>query len=121
MNANQAVHPVRTMCRVLGVSHSGFYDWLERTPSKRSIENAVLTERIRQIHAASHESYGRPRIRAELREQGTRVSGKRIARLMRQAGLRGISRRRGFTVTTRRDARQRPAPDLVQRRFEAAA
>ena len=120
MNANQAVHPVRTMCRVLGVSHSGFYDWLERTPSKRSIENAVLTERIRQIHAASHESYGRPRIRAELREQGTRVSGKRIARLMRQAGLRGISRRRGFTVTTRRVARQRPAPDLVQRRFEAA-
>jgi putative transposase len=119
MNANQAAYPVRTMCRVLRVSHSGFYDWLDRAPSKRSIDDAVLTERIRQIHAQSHDSYGRPRIRAELNAQGTTVNAKRIARLMRLAGLRGISRRRGFTVTTLRDVRQRPAPDLVQRRFDA--
>jgi putative transposase len=60
-----------------------------------------------------------PRVRAELIDQGLVVSRKRVAALMRQHGIRGISRRRGFTVTTRRDTRQRPAPDLVQRKFEA--
>jgi putative transposase len=61
-----------------------------------------------------------PRIRAELGEQGIGVGGKRIARLMRRAGLRGVSRRRAFVMTTHRDDRSRPAPDLVQRRFQAA-
>jgi len=109
------------MCRVLGVSPSGFYDWLDRPPSRRAIANAVLTERIRAIHAESHEIYGRPRIHAELIEQGCRVGGKRIARLMRLANIRGVSRRRGFVVTTRRDQHRRPAPDLVQRTFRAQA
>jgi putative transposase len=54
--ANQADFPVRTMCRVLGVSASGFYAWRERRPSQRSITNAVMTERIRQIHKDSYES-----------------------------------------------------------------
>jgi putative transposase len=109
------------MCRVLGVSPSGFYDWRDRPPSRRAIANAVLTERIRAIHAESHEIYGRPRIHAELIEQGCRVGGKRIARLMRLANIRGVSRRRGFVVTTRRDQHRRPAPDLVQRTFRADA
>jgi len=60
--ANQAVFPVRTMCCVLGISASGFYAWRERAPSLRSITNAVMTERIRQIHKDSYESYGMPRV-----------------------------------------------------------
>lgn len=117
--ANQADFPVRTLCRVLRVSASGFYAWRDRAPSRRSMDNAVLTEKIRRAHADSDATYGMPRIRAELMEQGMTVSRKRVARLMRQAGLRGVSRRRGFVVTTQRDERLRPAPDLVQRSFRA--
>jgi putative transposase len=119
VNANQAAFPVRKLCHVLGVSRSGFYDWLRRTPSQRAMDDAVLGERIRAIHADCDATYGMPRIRAELAEQGVRVGGKRIARLMRAAELRGVSKRRGFVVTTQRDAKQRPAPDLVKREFKA--
>ncbi|ODS99156.1 MAG: transposase [Lautropia sp. SCN 69-89] len=108
------------MCRVLGVSASGYYAWRERPPSQRAIEDAVLSERIRAIHASSDQTYGSPNIHAELRDEGSRVGRKRVARLMRQALIRGVSRRRGFVVTTRRDARQPPAPDLVNRRFVAS-
>jgi putative transposase len=101
--ANQADFPVRTMCRVLGVSAGGFYAWRERASSQRSITNAVMTERIRQIHKDSYESYGMPRVRAELIEQDV-----------------CISRRRGFTVTTRRDKRNSPTNDLVKRQFRAS-
>lgn len=117
--ANQAAHCIRAQCRVLGVSASGFYAWRNRLPSPRAVENAVVTERIRQAHAESDETYGMPRIRAELMDQGLRISRQRVARLMRVAGLRGVSRRRGFTVTTRRDERRRPAADLVNRKFTA--
>jgi putative transposase len=119
VNANQAEVPVRALCRVLKVSPSGFYGWLERPPSRRSIDDAVMTQRIRAVHAQSDGTYGMPRVRAELVEQGVRVSRKRIARLMRCHGIRGVSRRRGFVVTTQRDTRQRPAPDLVKRTFVA--
>jgi putative transposase len=117
--ANQALYPVRTLCRVLGVSASGFYAWRGRVPSARVVNNILLTERIRQIHAESDRTYGMPRVRAELRDQGVTVSRQRVARLMRRAGLQGVSRRRAYIVTTRRDERQRPAPDLVQRRFQS--
>ena len=80
-----------------------------------------MTERIRLIHRDSYESYGMPRVRAELIEQGVCISRQRVARLMRQAGIHGISKRRGFTVTTCRDKRQSPANDLVNRRFQATA
>jgi putative transposase len=119
MDANQAAFPVRTMCRVLDVSPSGFYDWLGHVPSQRKLDDAVLLQRIRAIHAESDGTYGVPRIHAELAEQGQRVGRKRVARLMRQGGIAGVSRRRGFVVTTQRDARQRPAPELVQREFKA--
>jgi transposase InsO family protein len=88
-------------------------------PSRRAIEDAVLIEPIRDIHAESDGTRGMPRVRAELIDQGIRVSGKRVARLMRRNAIRGVSRRRGFVVTTRRDERQRPAPDLVKREFTA--
>lgn len=121
MRANQADFPVRTMCRLLKVSASGYYAWQRRAPSKRAIEDAVLIERIRLIHADSDGNYGSPNIHAELRDTGTRVGRKRVARLMRNAGLRGVSRRRGFVVTTNRDPEQRPAADLVNRQFVADA
>jgi putative transposase len=119
--ANQADFPVRTLCRVLNVSASGFYAWSARKPSMRSIENAVLSERIRTIHVASDGTYGRARIRAELMEEGTAISRKRVARLMQVVGIRGVSRRRGYVVTTQRDASKPRVPDLVRRRFAAQA
>ena len=119
MNANQADTKVATMCRVLAVSTSGYYAWRDRAPSARALADAVLTERIRAVHADSHHTYGMPRVRAELIDQGVTVSRKRVARLMRSHSIRGISRRRGFTVTTRRGRNDAKAPDLVQRRFDA--
>ena len=121
MSANQAVLPTRSLCGVLRVSPSGYHDWRNRTPSQRALYNTVLIERIRTIHADSDATRGMPRVRAELLDQGVKVSAKRVARLMRCHAIRGVSRRRGFVVTTRRDQRQRPAPDLVGREFKADA
>jgi putative transposase len=121
VNANQAGVPVRTMCRVFKVSASGYYAWCDRAPSRRAIDNAVLTERIRSVHAESDATYDIPRVRAELIDQGVVVSHRRVARLMRAAHLRGVSRRRVFVVTTRRDKDKQPAPDLVKCKFKADA
>lgn len=121
MNANQAKHRVRTMCRVLRVSASGYYDWRDRKPSRRALANDTLVEQIRQIHTGSYGTYGMPRVRAELVDRGVCVARQRIARLMRCHGIRGVSRRRGYVVTTKRDEKQRPAPDLVKRTFVAEA
>ena len=107
------------MCKILGVSRSGYYVWLREPLSKRAREDAALTERIRAIHAASDGNYGSPNVHAELRDEGTRVGRKRVARLMRKACIRGVSRRRGFIVTTHQDSRYPPGADLVQRRFVA--
>jgi putative transposase len=106
------------MCRVLEVSTSGYYAWRSRPASKRAREDAVLLRRIRTIHAASRETYGVPRVYQEFVENHEAVGRDRIARLMRRAGLQGISPRR-FVTTTRRDEVARPAPDLVERRFQA--
>ena len=121
MNANQAGVSVRTLCRVLQVSASGYYAWRDRPPCQRVIDNAVLTERIRAVHAASDATYGMPRVRAELIDQGVAVSRQRVAGLMRAAHIRGVSRRRAFVVTTCRDKDKPPAPDLVKREFKAQA
>jgi putative transposase len=117
VSAHQAVYPIATMCRILGVSPSGYYAWTKRSPSRRTMHDGTLTETIRAAHAASHGTYGAPRIQVELAMAGVRVGRKRIARLMRAAGLAGVSRRK-FVVTTRRDE-ARPAPDLVARNFAA--
>ena len=107
------------MCKTLKVSASGFYDWSQRPLSQRQQANATLTTQIRAAFVASDETYGMPRIRAELQDAGIVASRKRIARLMRLAQIRGVSRRRSFCVTTERDVRHRPAPDLVKREFVA--
>ena len=118
MKANQAVHDVATMCRVLGVSPSGYYAWRERPLSARARADAQLLERIQGIHRKSRDTYGVPRVFAELVAEGKHVGRKRVARLMRGAGLQGASRRKGCW-TTRRDKDARPAPDLVERDFTA--
>jgi putative transposase len=108
------------MCRVLGVSTSGYYAWRKREPSQRAREDEMLTNEIRRIHARSRGTYGAPRIHAQLRREGIPVGRKRVARLMRAVGLRGVSRRSRVT-TTRRNRTARPAPDLVERDFTASA
>jgi putative transposase len=114
------MHPIATMCRVLGVSPGGYYARQKRPPSARAKSDAELSAKIAEIHHRSRQTYGAPRIHAELREQGIRVGGKRVARLMRAARLRGVSRR-AWIITTQRDPKARPAPDLVERNFTAAA
>ena len=106
------------MCRVLKVSASGYYAWCTRPKSKRALRDEALLEKIRAIHKRSRDTYGSPRILAELRDDGERVGKKRVQRLMKKAGFVGASRRR-FVTTTQRDPGARPAPDLVERRFEA--
>jgi putative transposase len=120
IDAEKASYPVSLLCRVLGVSRSGYYDWKDRPPSKRARENAALTEQIVEIHERSRETYGYPRVHAELRALGVRYSRKRVARLMRGAGLRGCLRGRRKR-TTRQDEHAVPAADLVKRNFAAAA
>lgn len=120
MSAHRAEFPIATMARVLGVSKAGFYAWLRRPPSGHAGADEVLLKRIRTIHITSHETYGVPRVHAELQAGGEKHGRKRIARLMRGAGIAGVSRRRGTVVTTRRDKEARPAPDLVDRDFSAS-
>lgn len=117
MDSEKANHAIRTMCRVLGVSTSGYYAWRSRGPSARAQVDEQLTAEIREIHQNSRETYGAPRIHAELR-LGRRLycSRKRVARLMRDAQLAGVHRRK-TRGTTRRDPRNEPYPDLVQRQF----
>lgn len=118
IDAEKASYPVAMPCRMLEVSKSGYYAWRNRPPSKRSCEDASLTEKIREIHARSRETYGYPRVHAELRSLGVRCGRRRVARLMRVAGLRGCMRGKKRR-TTRRDPRAAPAPDLLRRDFVA--
>jgi putative transposase len=106
------------MCRVLGVSPSGYYAWVKRPASARATKDATLRTQIRAIHARSRGTYGERRVYAELIDLDVHIGRKRIARLMRQMGLAGVSRRKR-TTTTIRDADARPAPDLVDRNFTA--
>src|SRR4051794_10618409 len=112
MSANQACFPICVMARVLGVSKAGDYAWRNRPPSAHARADEVLLTRIKTVHISSRQTYGAPRVHAELRAAGERHGRKRIARLMRVAGLVGASRRRGGPITTRRDKQARPAPDL---------
>jgi putative transposase len=104
------------MCRLLGISPSGYYAWHQRAPSARALADAALGARIRAIHEHSRGTYGAPRVQAELAAEGQAASRKRVARLMQGAGIAGVSRRRRFATTTR-DHQARPAPDLVDRNF----
>ena len=119
MKTNQADFPVRAMCRVLDLSPSGYYAWLDREPSDRAKRDEKLTERIEAVWRENRRVYGRPRIYADLKEAGERVGEKRVGRLMKRAEIVGASRRRRGPKTTRRNEDARPAPDLVERNFSA--
>jgi len=106
------------MCRVLRVSRSGFYAWQRRSLSRRARTDAALTTKIQAIHHDSRKTYGAPRVHAALQAAGVRTSRKRVARLMRQAGLVGVHRRR-FRRPVKREQTGRPAPDRVERDFSA--
>jgi len=120
IEAEKASSPVTVMCRLLGVSTSGYYTWRSRPPSARSHADHALSQQICVIHERSRGTYGMPRVWAELRYEGVYCSRKRVARLLRRAGLQGCHRRKG-PRTTRRRPEAAPAPDLVKRRFAAAA
>lgn len=120
MKAHQAEFSIQRMCELLGVSTSGYYAWLKRPDSGRAVQNKVLTDLIHQIHTNSRGTYGAPRIYEELLDQGVHIGYNRVARLMRLAGLQGVSRRR-FVRTTRQDAKALSASDLVNRDFSAQA
>jgi putative transposase len=134
VSVNQAVVDkkplaVRTLCRVLGISSSGYYAWKDRPASARAQANTALSAAIAQAFAQSDEIYGAHKIHAELGDatvcthdpRWAKVGKNRVATLMRSAHLRGVSNRRSYVVTTERDDKVRPAPDLVNRQFVASA
>ena len=119
MKANQASHSVREMCRLLKISKSGFYAWDRRPMSARARVDIGLTAKIHEIHRRSRGAYGAPNIHAELADaHGIRVGCKRVARLMRAAGLCGVMPKRFVTTTVRADT-QPLSDDRVQRQFKA--
>ena len=122
IEAERAQHPVSLLCGVLGVTRGGFYAWKRRGRSRRSLADELLGAVIARVHSESLETYGVPRIHAELADDyGIRVGRKRVARLMRQLGLEGVSRRGKRRYKTTIPATEAPAaPDLVRRPFQAS-
>ncbi len=116
IEAERARHSVPLLCRLLGVSRSGYYAWKNRPPSERARFDTVLSEKIETIHRNSRATYGAPRVHAELGAIGIRCGRKRVARLMRRAKLKGCLRGRRMR-TTHRITLEQAAPDLVGRNF----
>jgi putative transposase len=120
IEAEKAGHSISRLCKVLGVTRQGFHAWQRRGPSLRQLGDAELAKLIVTIYDGSHQIYGAVRIHDELRdEHDVRVARKRVARLMRQLGIQGVSRRGKKPRTTTPDQKRPPAPDLVERRFVA--
>ena len=117
--AEKAHYPVRVLCRCLGVTRSGFYAWERRPVSRRAQQDRELLQRLRVVHAAHRRVYGRPRLHRALRHDGVRISPKRVARLMRAAGLTAQGRR-AFRTTTESAHRYPVAPNHLDRRFTVA-
>jgi len=120
VETEKANFPIVALCRAVGVSRSGYYAWFRCTPSARARRNEQLLVHIRSVHTRHRERYGSPRIHAELVDQGLRVSKKRVARLMRENGLKGRPRRR-FRRTTDSNHRHAIAPNLLERNFQTKA
>jgi len=118
IDRRRSQYPVTMMCRVLKVAKSGYYAWRVRPESERAKQDRELTRVIRRIHAENKRVYGRPRITAELKDEGYRCGERKVGRLMREAGLRGCPLRR-FKVTTQSDPSHPVAPNLLQQDFTA--
>lgn len=110
--------PINRLCAVLEVSESGYYAWLKREPSQRTVQDSGLRQKIVSIWQQFRGIYGAPRIHAELLAQGLRIGLKRVARLMREAGIQGKMARRKRPRTTQVDSSQPVAPNLLNRQFD---
>jgi len=119
IEAERAEHSISRLCKVLGVSRVGFYAWRTRPASARKQRDRELEQLIQAVFIDSRETYGAPRVHAELRARGVRIGKKRVARLMRRLELEGVSRRGKRRRTTTADPAAPPAPDLVKRNFVA--
>lgn len=113
------LYEVKRLCELAEVSRSGFYAWKTRPPSARQVANDELLVEIRDIHETSRGTYGRPRVCGQLRRRGHRVNHKRVAALMREAGISGVSNRRKWRSTGPNRV-PAPAPDLLERDFSAS-
>jgi putative transposase len=121
IDQERAHHAVSRLCSVLNVTRQGYWAWKQRPASRRRLEDERLKRRILAAWTTSDRTYGAPRLHAELRlAGGVKVGKKRVARLMRELEIQGVSRRRGRVRTTIPDKRAAPAPDLVQRNFSAS-
>lgn len=119
IEAEKAEHSISRLCRVLGVSRVSFYAWRTRPRSAHELRDRELARLVAAVFHDSRDTYGAPRVHAELRARGVHVGKKRVARLMRLLELEGVSRRGKRRRTTTPDAAAPPAPDLVKRRFAA--
>jgi putative transposase len=119
MARHRRVWPIRPMCRVLGISHGGFYAWLQHTPSQRERDNARLTQRIGASFQQSDRTYGSPRVYRDLRDWGESCSENRVARLMRLAGFKARPRRRRQPTDTGLRSEHCIAPNVLEREFQA--
>lgn len=119
--ANRQTSSVETLCRALGVSVSGYYAWQGRQPCQRQQDDAVLLTHIRAVYQAGRGLYGSPRVHAGLRERGVICSRKRVARLMRQAGIHSRRRPKRRVHTTDSHHHRPLAPNLLMRDFSAGA
>lgn len=117
--AERAQHDVSRLCIMVGVTRQGFYAWRQRDPSLRSRQDQQLKDLIMAAYEKSWRTYGVPRMHAELCDQDVHVAKKRVARLMREIGIEGVSRRRSRKRTTVQAEAAKAAPDLLERRFSA--
>lgn len=115
------MYKVAEMCRVLGVTRQGYYQWRSRKPSAHDVRDAELAARIRAVYDMSRRTYGSTRVFAQLRRDGVVTSEKRVARIMAGLGMAGASRRRAKSPDggEKRVRRADGAPDLVKRKFRA--
>jgi transposase InsO family protein len=120
IDAQRAEHPVTRLCRTLGVSPSGYYAWRRRLPSARTVANQRLVTHMRLIHREVAETYGSPRMHAELVARGLPCNVKRVARLMRLHHLRARHKRR-YRVTTKVNPKLPVAPNHLAQHFQAKA
>lgn len=117
IRVNRTDHSVSRLCKVLGVSASGYYDWFDRPPCRTARKNRQLVTKIQCFHKASNEIYGAPRIHRDLLESGERVSRQRVGRLMRKANIQSKVAKK-FVITTQSKSTTKIAPDRLQRCFQ---
>ena len=119
IDVEKASYPMRILCRVLQVSRSGYYAWRTRKPSARDLADERLRPKVVEAFAIGRGTYGSPRVRDELIDQGFEIGRKRVARLMRELGLQGVCPRK-FRVTTDSDHEHPIAENVLDRNFLAS-